>query len=216
MSLATAALLAAIGAGLEVLSQLVTLLPVLLHLNVSNAIEVLVFIGSAVAWTVFFAVFYRDQCGWSSPISLRSAAVLTLTLGIVPNALLLAVRLSAIIAIKWTGVLLFVLSWAKLGAWAVFLFHFAFGITKPPLATMATLLVGLTAAGSLTDAYEAVYMIRSVVNGTVAVFWNYNPVSSVWRFFIAPMIPVFYAAAQIMFFQAIARKPLPARILELQ
>lgn len=136
--------------------------------------------GPAAAWCVFFSMFPRMP---------RKAAILALVFAILPRAVYLALAPSTVPA-------LLTLCWAA----------FLVGLVREQLGWLPALalpLLLLTALQSLGDLITILGSLNELVTGSIALFWRYNPLRTVWRQLATPAILLFYWLSQMRFLLAV-------------
>ena len=171
---------AVIGAGLFAVLQLVN---GVFFAGVEADDVALVIASSAVpsaAWCVFFAILPRAP---------RTAAIMALTVAILPRAVYLAAAPSLVPKLLTV-------------CWAAFLIVLTRGQSRW-LAKLALPLLILTALQCLGDLLIVLSSITELVTGSIILFFRYNPLRTVWRQLLTPAILLFYWVTQMRFLLAV-------------
>jgi hypothetical protein len=204
VTLAQAALLAAIGEVALTLYYLVGLAPVLSgHTPISNiASAVLGTIIPSLIWAGFFSVIYREGTGVPRALTVRAAAWITLFLGIGLQVIFVLVPLEmTTIFLTPLGFIGRVDTWLLRLAWVVFLVLFGRMPADRWTRRIALLLAILSFPYALSTAYGA-------FNNGIGFLLDDMPRQALWRALITPVIRTTYWVSQILFLWTVWGEPL--------
>jgi hypothetical protein len=198
MTLAQAALLAAIGEALLALYYTITLIPsIRSDVTISSLMPlVLGAIVPSLIWAGFFIVLFRERTGLVSPISFRTVTWITLILGIGLEVVFVAIPFEmATISITPLGIIRRIVGWLLRLGWAAFLISFALSPDPAPdkrTRRIALVLAIISAPSVLSTAY-------AVFNNSIAFLFDDIPRQAFWRALITPVIRTIYWLSQILF-----------------
>ena len=128
-------------------------------------------------WCGFFVLLYRGQ--------VRAALWLALLGVMLPRAVYVVAGLGPI------GPALLV------AGWTVLLVLWLLDKTRPRILLTAVMLI--TAVAAAGDVVTVITSISEWMNGTVLVFWRYNPLRTIWRQVVTPVVLTLYWFTQIRF-----------------
>ena len=200
----TAALAAAFGTALVSLMYLINnVIPILLNLQLVALSEVAVVLLNTIVpslmWTVLFLACWRARGPRPAPKIVWATLALAIAVPVLYQAVqqlpyfsLLAIDSMSFLV---TGVLLPL-------SWAVLLVKMARAAS--PRGTALAALV-LTAVAAVPEVLSSVSALRDAAGGTLAAFWDADPLRAFWRLAATPAIRLFYWASQLFFLSALRR-----------
>jgi len=183
-----AAVLAAFGAGLLAVLRLVDLLLLGGGETVGVAVTFAATVLPAAASCGFFAMLRRRQ---------RVAAAVALALAILPQAVF---AIASVPGRGWGGS---AVPGLLTLCWAIFLVVLVSGRGIARLAILALPLLILTALQSLGDLLTVVTSFNELVTGSLALFWRYSPLRTLWHQVATPAVLLLYWVSQMRFLLAV-------------
>jgi hypothetical protein len=202
VTIAQAALLAAIGEALLNLYYVATVFPIV-GAPLSNYLSIV--LGGmvpSIVWAAFFLVVHRDRNGRANPVSVRTVAWITLVFGIGFQTAFIYIPFELSV-LSWTPLAWFhrVAGWLILVGWVFLLLNLTWTPDRPWTRRVAMAMLILSAPSALEEAYNGTWNNRGML------FWNDYPLEALWRVVTIPAIRIFYVLSQILFLWTIWRNP---------
>jgi hypothetical protein len=200
VTVAQAALLAAVGEALLTLYYAIVLIPPRGYpVSVLNVLPIV--LGAVVpslVWAGFFLTVYRQR----GPVSIRPAAWITLIFAIGLQIAFVIIP-GELNTISWTPLGWFhrVAGWLIRLGWMFLLLNFTSTPDRPWTRRVALAMLILSAPSAVEEAYNGTWNNRGML------FWNDYPLEALWRVIVIPAIRIFYALSQILFLWALSRNP---------
>jgi hypothetical protein len=210
VTLAQAAVLAAICEILLTLYYTVTLLPALSSTAPASSLAAVVLgaVLPSLVWAGFFFVVYRELTGRRGFLTIREAAWIALILGIGLQVAFVNIPFErAMVVFTPLGAVRRIGGWMLRIGWAVFLILFARIPGHLRTRRLALLLAILSAPSALSAAYDA-------FNNGVGFLFADMPTQALWRALITPVIQTVYWLSQILFLWTVWGNPEPAGSVE--